>query len=54
MGGAELRAIDAGRSDPSRRATAKAALVVGVVGTILWVMALVGYALLVRSVVGEL
>lgn len=54
MGASELRAIDAGRVDPSKRATARAALVIGAIGTILWLMAVVGYALLVRSVVGQL
>ena len=46
----DLRAIDAGRTDPSKRSTAQIALGTGLVGIVLWVMAIVGYGLLLASV----
>lgn len=46
----DLRAIAAGRTDPAKRSTAQLALVVGSAGTVLWIMAVVGYGLLLASV----
>lgn len=47
MGNAEVVAIDAGRRDPSNRGTAKAAKIIGIVGTVLAVVGIIGYGVLV-------
>lgn len=46
----DLLAIATGRTDPAKRSTAQIALVVGLAGTVLWIMAVVGYGLLLASV----
>ena len=47
MGNTEVQAIDAGRRDPSNRGTANAAKIIGIVGTVLAIIGIVGYAVLV-------
>lgn len=47
MGNTEVQAIDAGRRDPTNRGTANAAKIIGIVGTVLAVIGIVGYGVLV-------
>lgn len=55
MGSQELKGIRAGRRDPSNKGTATAGMVIGIVGTLLLVVAVVFYAALIAAgTTGEL
>lgn len=45
MGRAELRAIDRGEVDPADRGIANAAYIVGLIGLVVWAVAIVVYSL---------
>jgi hypothetical protein len=38
LGGKEVKAIEAGRRDPANRGQAKAGQILGLIGTILWIL----------------
>ena len=51
MGNNELKAIDAGRRPPENRGTANAGKILGIIGTVLLGLAIVGLILFVLLVV---
>lgn len=52
MGRSEVSAIDRGEADPSQRGIANAGFIVGLVGTVLWVFAILTYLVLLALLAG--
>ena len=47
MGRSEVNAIDRGEADPAQRGLANSGFIVGLIGTVLWVLLLGGYLVLI-------
>ena len=53
MGRAEMKTIDRGAGDPSQRGMAQAAYIIGIIGAVLFLLSVLGYALLVLLAAAE-
>lgn len=51
LGAQEVTAIDAGKRDPMNRGTANAGKIVGIIGTLIWGLFILGYILLAFAAV---